>query len=737
MVLIFTVTLFVSSVLLFLVQPMVGKMILPSLGGTPAVWNTCMVFFQAALLAGYAYAHATVNWLGVRRQAVLHAVVLLVPLAVLPIIVGHDAVPPAESNPAFWLLGQLALCVGLPFFVVSTSAPLLQRWFSKTGHASAQDPYFLYAASNFGSFLALLAYPLLFEPTFNLTEQSRVWMFGYCLLIVLVWSCAIVLWRSRSAAAGASDAATSTNGPAADAPTARRRLRWVLLALTPSSLLLGVTTHVTTDLAPVPLLWVVPLALYLLTFVLVFARRPPLSHRVVVGVFPYVIVLAGIMAVLGELPPVPDALFIPLHLLAFFLAAMLCHGELVRSRPPARHLTEFYLWVSVGGVLGGLLNAVLAPMVFNILVEYPLMMVAACLAMPARRTLVSALRHRILDVGLPIFVGLVTLGTAVGVYAVWVKPHAAVLALAVLIVPAALCVTLKSRPRRLALGLGAVLVASNLGVASSWDKTLYVGRNFYGTKRVVETDGGAVRKFLHGHIIHGMQSARPPGDREPLAYFHRHGPLGDVFRALSGPRAKARVAIVGEGVGSMIAYALPGQHFTFYEIDPQVHQIAEDVKLFTYLGQHRGAYDVVLGDGRLTLAGAPDRHYGMIVLDVFNSDALPVHLFTREALRMYASKLEDGGVLVFHITNRYVNLRRLLGNLAADTRLVCYARDDMGITAEDEKRGRLGSHYLVMARRPGDLGEITRLPQWEPVFLDPSAPLWTDQFSNLLSAFGG
>ena len=405
MVLVFGLTLFVSSVLLFLVQPMVGKMILPSLGGTPAVWNTCMVFFQAALLGGYAYAHASVNWLGVRRQAALHLILLFIPLAVLPIVIGQDATPPTRGNPVFWLLGQLAWRVGLPFFVVSTSAPLLQRWFADTGHPAAKDPYFLYAASNLGSFLALLAYPLVVEPTLHLESQSVVWAGGYGALIGLILICAIVVWRSRSGGGTnpvGQDEALSGDLPATSAPTPGRRLRWVLLALVPSSLMLGVTTHVTTDLAPVPLLWIIPLALYLLTFVFVFARKPPISHALMLRVFPFAIVPAAILVVLVELPPVPDVVLVLVQLVTFFVAAMVCHGELVASRPAAGHLTEFYLWMSVGGVLGGLFNAVISPVLFNSLIEYPLMLVAACLALGVRGQGRGKPRVRYLDVVLPV-----------------------------------------------------------------------------------------------------------------------------------------------------------------------------------------------------------------------------------------------------------------------------------------------------------------------------------------------
>ena len=778
MVLIFAVTLFISSVLLFLVQPMVGKMILPSLGGTPAVWNTCMVFFQAALLAGYAYAHATVNWLGVRRQAAVHLVVLLIPIMVLPISIAKDSTPPTESNPVFWLLAQLLLRVGLPFFVVSTSAPLFQRWFSRTGHPAAKDPYFLYAASNLGSFLALLAYPVVVEPNLRLANQSVVWAAGYGLLIVMALVCAVVLWRSprdpdHPAAQEAS--ADSADAPATATPTLRLRLRWILLPLVPSSLMLGVTTHITTDLAPVPLLWIIPLALYLLTFVLVFASKPPIPHTLMVRLFPFLVVVVGVFTArqgMGQLnmPLIPDTGLIPLHLLTFFVAAMVCHGRLAASRPAARHLTEYYLWISVGGVLGGLFNAIIAPAVFNTLFEYPLMMVLACLALGRRTTdqagspskegagamgvppapevranrlgggglfqRIAWSRDRYLDLALPAAVGLVTSGLLFGWYKVVTLPHPVMFVLLTALVPMVLCLGLRKRPFRFALGVAALLAGSAHFDNPGSSTRVYVGRNFFGVKRVIEFPSDNVRCFLHGSITHGAQFTDAARSRQALTYFHERGPIGDVFRAFDGENSKSRIAVLGLGVGSLAAYVKPGQHMTFYEIDPEVEEVARNPALFTFLSQCRGSCDVVLGDGRLTLARAPDKSYGMIFLDAFSSDAVPTHLLTREALDLYLSKLDEDGVLIFNISNRFLDLRPLLGNLADDARLACLARDDLRISEKDVREGKFGSQFLVMARRPADFAELAALPGWEVVYRRPGIPVWTDQFSNILSVLG-
>ena len=406
----FALTLFVSATLLFLVQPMFAKMVLPRLGGTPAVWNTCMVFYQAMLLGGYLYAHFSTRILGTRRQAGLHLVILGLPLLVLPIALGVSQVPPAGANPIPWLLAVMAVSVGLPFFVVSASAPMLQAWFADTGHPAGKDPYFLYAASNLGSMLGLLSYPVLVEPNLRVAVQSRAWQGGYLLLAALTAACAVVLWRSRpnpalaavldddglgwhalrnegrgKAANYALRFAPTTCHPADErtvpAPATLERLRWVVLAMVPSSLLLGVTAFISTDLAAVPLLWVIPLALYLLTFVLAFSRAGRVFFWAMVWLQPFLV--AALVAYYYFFDFDRMWLILLLHLAVFFATAMVCHGELARSRPPAAQLTEFYLWMSFGGVLGGLSSALVAPQVFSSVAEYPLMIAVGCMLRPA------------------------------------------------------------------------------------------------------------------------------------------------------------------------------------------------------------------------------------------------------------------------------------------------------------------------------------------------------------------
>src|SRR5262245_3792134 len=390
--LLFALTLFLGATLLFAMQPMVGKMILPLLGGTPAVWSTCMVFFQAALLGGYAYAHASTAWLGARRQALLHLAVLALPVAVLPLGISPALVRGGQASPVLDVLLVLSLSVGLPFFVVSATAPLLQTWFAHTGHPAARDPYFLYAASNLGSMLALLAYPLLIEPRVHLRDggwrsQTGLWSLGYLGLAVLVAACALTLWRlapprgAPTASPGGQDEPAPAG--ARDALGRMRRLRWVALAFVPSSLLLGATTYITTDIAAVPLLWVLPLALYLFSFILAFGRWPRGGQQIVeIAALPAVLLTIFLMVSGLQHRMWSVVLW---HLLVLFVVALACHGALALDRPSTRHLTEFYLLISVGGVLGGLFNALVAPLVFTTLVEYPLMMVLACVRLAPGR----------------------------------------------------------------------------------------------------------------------------------------------------------------------------------------------------------------------------------------------------------------------------------------------------------------------------------------------------------------
>jgi spermidine synthase len=729
--LVFALAIFVSATLLFLVQPMFTKMVLPLLGGAPGVWNTCLVFYQAALLTGYAYAHVAPRYLGVRRQAVFHVALLILIVFTLPIGISHGWTPPPTSNPVLWLLLLLSVSVGLPFFVISTTAPLLQKWFAHTGHAHAHDPYFLYGASNLGSLLALMCYPVLVEPYLRLGHQAWVWAGGYLLLIGLISLCALMLWRSAGAAPELAEtlAAAAPFQPAAPPLTLSQRCWWVLLAFAPSSLLLGVTSYISTDIASVPLLWVVPLALYILTFVLVFARRPLLPHRLMLFLEPYLIIPVAITFFL----PMKGILLLPLYLLTFFMIAMVCHGELMKARPPASQLTEFYLWMSVGGVLGGVFNALVAPMVFNSVIEFPLIIVLACLLRPGQASEAGKSNNQLEDYLRPLLFAVTLAGIAWGLKGLpnqWQTLAKVLVACLVGVI----CYSFRLQPRRFALGVG-VLILSGLWFQPGSNRVLLRERNFFGVLKVTLSGDGQYHVLHHGTTLHGSQSLDPARRREPLSYYYRLGPLGQVFAAYEGKDAKKKVAIVGLGTGTVACYAQPGQQFTFYEIDPAVERIARDPRYFTFLQDCPAKYEVVLGDARLSLQQAPDSCYDMIILDAFSSDAIPVHLMTREALALYRAKLNKGGILLFHISNRYLDLKPVLGALARDAGWISLCQSDVKMTIKELVEQKKSSDWVVMARDLDDLARLAPGIRWQSLSGTTREVLWTDDFSNILAVF--
>jgi len=726
---------FVSAALLFLMEPMFAKMALPLLGGTPAVWNTCLMFFQAVLLCGYSYAHLSARLLSRRGQARLHLIVLIGALLTLPFRVPAGWAPPARHNPVVWLLLVLAVAVGAPFFALSASTPLLQKWFAHSGHPSASDPYFLYAASSAGSLFGLLAYPLLLEPAFGLGAQTRLWGSWYQLLVLLVLVCAALVWSVSDTADSfvggrpPNDATQDSAGEDRDDLDLRRRARWVALAFVPSSLMLGVTSELTTDIPPIPLIWVLPLCFYLLSFILVFAPRPMLSHRWLVRRLPFLILAASIPVLTKTYLSLIAV--IPIDLVTLFVAAMVCHGELWRRRPSARHLTEFYLWVSVGGVLGGIFNAIIAPLVFHSLAEFPIALVLAAALRPPIDIVTDSPRARKLDYLLPVALGVCATMLILAFEAEGLKPG---LTMNVMIfgVSAVWCLSFGKRPLRFAMGLAALMLASGV-YTGHFGHVLSTERSFFGVYRISNDDANGLRTLFHGSTVHGIQSLDPALACEPLAYYTRSGPIGQVFAAYAGNALENQVAIVGLGAGALAAYQSPGGQFTFYEIDPLVERIARARRYFTYLSNCAPQARVVLGDARLSLAEAPDGAYGIIVLDAFSGDSIPMHLLTREALRIYLRKLASGGLLAFHISNRYLDLHQVLGNLAHDAGVVCLLNLDTATGEDDRKAGKYASVWMVMARKSEDLQVLSQEARWMPVSPVLGAKVWSDDFSTVLS----
>jgi SAM-dependent methyltransferase len=782
----FALTLFVSASLLFLVQPMIAKMILPRLGGTPAVWTTCMVFFQAVLLAGYAYAHGLTARLGTRKQVAVHSLLILLPFLVLPLSI-QGWTPPRDSDPRLWLLGLLTVSVGLPFFVLSATAPLLQKWLAGTGHPSGKDPYYLYAASNAGSMLALLSYPALVEPYLHLAtgswaSQVRLWSVGYGILVVLLGACALVVWQASRTPAAEEARKVEAWGPQTDPdrfdddrPSLWRQLHWVALAFVPSSLMLGVTTYITLDIAAIPLLWIIPLALYLLSFILVFARWPLSVHQALTIIMP--LALLVLVFVYVSATKLNVLVWIALLLAVLLLVALVCHGELARTRPSSRYLTQFYLLMSVGGVLGGVFNALVAPLVFSAVAEYPLVLVCACLLLPRPPADAddNRLEKLVLDVLVAAVIGLVTFSLAglltgslphefagehllsraaaeILSWLSWLQTHALggiewasqrvhlkaspVTAMLIFGPPILLCYVCVNRPLRFGLAVGALLAGATLGGRLSGTDLVYQHRSFFGVLRVKHDRNDDSYELLHGTTLHGMQIRTLENPDEPLTYYHITGPIGQVFTAFSGPRMKENVALIGLGTGTLTSYGNKGQHLDIYDIDPAVVHIARDTGYFTYLPDCKADYQIILGDARLRLDEAPDGKYGLIVVDAFSSDAIPIHLITREALELYFRKLAPGGILALHISNRHLDLEAVPGNLARQLQLQALIQyDKVGKEDEEVYPGKTSSDWVILARDSSDFGKLADDRRWHTIKEDPVVGIWTDDYSNLLSVF--
>ncbi len=717
----YAATMLLSATLLFAVQPMFTKMVLPMLGGSPAVWNTAMMFFQMMLLGGYAYAHLTSRLLPWRQQAILHVGLLVIAFAALPIMPAAGWTPPTEGFQVFWLLALFAVSIGLPFFVISANAPLLQRWFAVSGHPSAADPYFLYGASNLGSIVALLAYPVAVQPVLGLQGQSMAWTAGYAVLVVLIGLCALSIRRQAESQV---QPAHSSDAAATPSPW-RIRLQWIVFALVPSSLMLGVTTHISTDVAAVPLLWILPLTLYLLTFVIVFSRRPVLKQEWMVAALPYL----AILVVLNLLGIGKDWLYsLGLHLTAFFVCAMVCHGELVKRRPAAGNLTEFYLFMSIGGMLGGVFNALLAPVLFTSVIEYPLALIAVCLLRPEAAAQPRQWRK---DLLLPaLLLAVLALPAMLPGFSV---PELGKLGNFAFLVGLSLIVfSFKEHSVRFALGLAATMLGINALIQQ--DEVLAHERSFFGVHRVQSYASGTVNLLLHGTTIHGAQYTDPAMRRTQLTYYHEAGPFGQLFKAYAGHPQTGHVAVVGLGAGALACYRRPGEDWTFYEIDPVVVAMARDSGLFHYLADCAKDSPIVMGDARLSLRTAPAHRYGIMFLDAFSSDAIPIHLITREALQSYLGKLAEDGILVFHISNRYLALAPVIAALAKDAGLAGRTQRYEPAPELVHNRTSVPAELVILSRQDRYLEPLDKSGTWKRLDTVQPTKAWTDDYSNIVGA---
>ena len=736
----FALAIFTSAALVFMVEPLIAKLILPKLGGSPAVWNTSMLFFQAALLAGYAYAHLLQRVKSLHVQVAVHLGLLVIAALTLPLRVNGLLGDPPPGPPIPWLLGTLTLSIGAPFAVLSATAPLLQAWYARVraGQPDAENPYTLYAASNLGSFVSLLAYPALIEPLMHLSTQRLMWSVGYGLFLVLVGVLGWMSWQARA------EAPAEPLSHTAPIPW-REKGVWVLLAAAPSSLMLGVTLHLTMDVASAPFLWVIPLAIYLLTFVLAFSAKPLLPPR-------YVLIA---QAVLGALAlsltafslggwPVQFALAV----LTFFVTALMCHQALAGRRPPADRLTEFYLLLAFGGVLGGVFNALVAPVIFHDVYEYAIVLVLVALARPWGRggltiaqavcacvsLLMSVLTYAMFAVmyASPAFVNVMA--------KLPFTPNAwstAEFVAHILLSMAAICAFMV-RDRALVFVVTLAAIALGAQMAGGRNDWIHSERSFFGVLRVSQGDyapyEGKYNLMQNGTTLHGAQIINPKFRCHPMTYYAPATPIGQaVMMVQKRPQEGVDIGVVGLGSGALAAYRRKHDTLTYFEIDPKVLHFAENPKDFTYISNcAEGPVDVVMGDARLSLHKQPPSRFDILVVDAFSSDSVPTHLLTTEALREYLRVIKPNGVVLLHLSNR---------NLEITSSSIATARAVGAPVLAQLYMEPDGSYYLwaisteaiVLARSPEGLKDFAADARWRQAPKVKTAP-WTDDYTNLIGA---
>lgn len=716
---VFPAAIFLSASLLFWLEPLFSKMVLPVLGGTSAVWSVAVVVFQGLMLAGYVYAHLLTRYLEIRTALLVHLLVMAIAALSLPIaIAGGFQSPPQEGLP-LWLVGLFLSSIGFPFFALAANAPLLQAWFARS---SDKNAYLLYRASNLGSFLVLLAYPFLIERGVGLAAQSHLWSVGYFLLALAILASGMLALRAPASQISAS-------AIAAKAVSWRDRFVWASLGFIPSGLLIAVTVHITTDVASGPFIWIVPLALYLLTYVFAFSDRPLLPARAMLAVQPFTTAILVVLFLWTQ--QINWGLSLAGHLTAFFVAAMVCQTELYRRRPGQENLTQFYVWMSLGGVLGGIFAALIAPQVLSTVLEYPLLILASLLIRPDVWQISRAVWKKDLAF-IACIGGAIALALAIAIAPV------AIFALSVMALSIVLAFQGKA-PARL-VGLGALLLLAT----HFYDPThsiLWQERSFYGVYKVVDVPPGKFRLLYHGTVAHGGEQIRDDQGRpfagrpQPLTYYYPGGPYDSAIRAV---RARAggtlsNVALVGLGMGALSCASKPGESWTFYELDPMSAAIARDPTLFRSMTVCAPDSPIVMGDGRLTLRNAKPG-LDLLLLDAFSSDSVPLHMLTREAFALYKSRLGPHGAIGINISNRNVALAQAVAASAAANGMVTAINLDRKQTSPSKDTLRFQAEIALVARSASELAALKLGPDWHIVHPEPGVRVWTDDYSNVLDA---
>jgi SAM-dependent methyltransferase len=711
----FILTIVTGSFLLFLTQPMIARMALPRIGGAPSVWNSAMLVYQALLLAGYAYAH-WVSKIRPRQQVGVHIVLLGLAALWLPIGLS-GAMPPVEGSPFFWVPWFLLASIGPVFFIVSAQAPLMQRWYAL--ETSRGDPYPLYAASNLGSFAGLISYPLLVEPLMSLNQQSWLWTALYAFLVLLVIGCAFTV---------PGDAVEVVPEETTAPPTTRQILHWIVLAAVPSGLMLSTTTHLTTDIVAMPLLWVMPLGLYLLSFVIAFAerRRPT---EIVTIVAPLIILIAGGLAFSdGSRNPFVSA---SLGLFLLLVVAVALHGEMFRLRPSVGHLTKFYLAMSFGGMLGGLFCALVAPLIFDWAYEHPILILLAALLVPQSPLVPWSQRLTpVLGALIPTLAIILSFATERGYLGF--GPGATMLGSILVSLLALACL---GRRVPFMVGLAALMLSyggwSTLARSAGDSRT----RSYFGIYEVYNRPDNSARVLTHGTTLHGIQNLTPGLETVPTSYYARRSGVGlTLTNATSIFGRPARVGVVGLGTGTLSCYHQPSQPWTIYEIDPQMVEVARS--RFSFLSRCAPDARIVIGDARLSIGREPANSIDVLAVDAFTSDAVPMHLLTREALAVYGRAVQRDGIVLFHISNRYLDLKPVIADLAASggwaSAMMIYQP-----TAEEADMNATISVWIALSRNPDTIRRLIEAsgedgPNWEALDPTPGFAGWTDDHASIL-----
>lgn len=717
---VFIATICTSAFLLFMIQPMFSKMAVPLVGGSPGVWTTAMLFFQSVLLGGYAYAHWLASSFPVSRQRQIHLCVTAVAVFALPLALPTGWSLPTDGTVTVWLLALFAVSIGAPFFALSANSPLLQEWYASTGNEDGADPYFLYAASNIGSFGALLAYPLLIEPSIGLSDQGSLWSLGYVLLIVGLAASAFMARDVPVTAVQAEETA------AVAAPSWREIGFWILLAFVPSSMMLSVTAKIATDIGSFPLIWVTTLGLYLLTYVFAFSAR----FRAISGPLPRLQMIASIgMFILLCLDPSDSKTAMEMFVLLgfLFLTALTFHTRLADCRPDKRYLTMFFLCMSAGGALGGIFNSIIAPIIFNDVHEFSIAVALAFAAAPV--IAVNRTRDVQILLGAASLFAILYLVSRSDLAGTIVNQANAITAATVVIASISAIILLQSygHPVRQVALAAIAIVVTNIGV----NPTLVMQeRSFFGVYKVQNSEDGTARLLKHGTTVHGMMRTDTAGT-EPALYYARPGPFGQFFGMMQPGDS---VGIVGLGAGGLACHRVDEISKVFYEIDPLVDRIARDPRYFGMLEKCKVTAPTILGDARIEMEKMPDNVHDHIVLDAFSSDSVPVHLLTREAFATYDRVMPESGGLFIHISNRYFDLvgpvTRVAETLGFEVYYQHYLPDEI---AQKEDLATF-VRALVATKSPALIATLTEDSKWKraQAWADPA---WTDDYANTLSAW--